>query len=137
MTVLIVPCHETTICLLKFNNDSTRGVPQRSYPKLRDSVAQMGRRRSTLQVLREGLTNKAGYAKLKFCCNQAARCGVQLRLGRHLLHDKRASAELTEAINSINRRYRNTQICRVYLSDMYRGSVPNGNDGNDFEESVI
>lgn len=62
--------------------------------------------------------NKAGYRKLVFCADQAAR--------DNLLHfwvdtcciDKRSSAEVTKAINSMYRYYRYAVKCYVYLSDV-------------------
>jgi hypothetical protein len=35
--------------------------------------------------------------------------------------DKSSSAELSEAIDSMFRRYRNAKVCFAYLSDLYRG----------------
>jgi len=61
---------------------------------------------------------KAGYEKLRFCAEQAARDGI-----RHIWVDtccinKESSAELSEAIISMFRWYQNARICYVYLSDI-------------------
>jgi hypothetical protein len=61
---------------------------------------------------------KAGYAKVQFCGKQAAKDHVQYFWVDSCCIDKSSSAELTEAINSIFRWYRNSVKCYVYLSDV-------------------
>jgi len=61
---------------------------------------------------------KAGYRKLRFCAVQATHDGL-----RHFWVDtccinKSNSTELSEAINSMFRWYRNAAKCYVYLSDV-------------------
>jgi len=62
--------------------------------------------------------SKAGYAKIRFCGEQAARDGLQYFWVDTCCIDKSSSAELTEAINSMFRWYREAAKCYVYLSDV-------------------
>jgi hypothetical protein len=67
--------------------------------------------------------NKAGYAtKLKFCANQAAKDGLKYFWVDTCCINKSSSAELSEAINSMFRWYREAAKCYVYLSDVSVGN---------------
>ena len=68
---------------------------------------------------------KAGYKKILFCGEQAARDGLQYCWVDTCCIDKSNSTELSEAINSMFRWYRNAAKCYVYLSDVStNGSDP-------------
>ncbi|OAK95310.1 hypothetical protein IQ06DRAFT_258278, partial [Phaeosphaeriaceae sp. SRC1lsM3a] len=73
----------------------------------------------TYQDLRGGAGSaKSGYSKLTFCARQAAKDQL-----RHFWVDtccinKESSAELSEAITSMFRWYRNSVKCYVYLTDV-------------------
>jgi hypothetical protein len=80
------------------------------------------------EVTFEDLTNqtgedKAGYIKLQFCADQAAKDGLQYFWVDTCCINKWNNTELTEAINSMFRWYRDAAKCYVYLSDV--------NDKND------
>jgi len=62
--------------------------------------------------------SKAGYDKIRFCGEQARRDGLQYFWVDTCCIDKSDSAELSEAINSMFRWYRNAAKCYVYLSDV-------------------
>jgi Heterokaryon incompatibility protein (HET)/Prion-inhibition and propagation len=69
--------------------------------------------------LTEGsMKTKAGYRKLRFCSEQAARDDLQYFWVDTCCIDKSNSTELSEAINSMFRWYRNAAKCYVYLSDV-------------------
>jgi hypothetical protein len=71
--------------------------------------------------------SKAGYSKIRFCRKQAAEDGLQFFWVDTCCIDKSSSAELSEAINSMFRWYRDAAKCYVYLSDVsISGSVGNG-----------
>jgi len=70
---------------------------------------------------------KAGYRKLQFCGEQAARDGLQYFWVDTCCIDKSNNAELSEAINSMFHWYRNAAKCYVYLSDV-SGLAPNENE---------
>ena len=61
---------------------------------------------------------KAGYKKLRFCAKQAVRDGLQHFWVDTCCIDKSNNTELSEAINSMFRWYRNATKCYVYLSDV-------------------
>jgi Heterokaryon incompatibility protein (HET) len=62
--------------------------------------------------------SKAGYGKIQFCGEQAARHGLQYFWIDTCCIDKSNAVELSEAINSMFRWYGNSQKCFVYLSDV-------------------
>src|SRR4051794_31465518 len=61
--------------------------------------------------------SKAGYQKIRFCGEQAARDGLRYFWIDTCCIDKSNHSELTEAINSMFRWYRESARCYVYLSD--------------------
>lgn len=67
--------------------------------------------------------SKAGYNKIRFCGEQAKRDGLQYFWVDTCCIDKSSSAELSEAINSMFRWYRNAAKCYVYLSDVSRRAL--------------
>lgn len=60
----------------------------------------------------------AGYAKLKGCCELAVRDGFEWAWIDTCCIDKRSSAELSEAINSMYRWYWQAAICYAFLADV-------------------
>jgi len=61
---------------------------------------------------------KAGYEKIKFCAERAKRDGLEFFWVDTCCLDKSNSNELSEAINSMFRWYRNAAKCFVYLADI-------------------
>jgi hypothetical protein len=61
---------------------------------------------------------KAGYKKLQFCGEQATRDNLQYFWVDTCCIDKSNNTELSEAINSMFRRYQDADKCYVYLSDV-------------------
>jgi WD40 repeat protein len=73
----------------------------------------------TFEDLKNGSgKTKSGYQKLRFCGQQAARDSLQYFWVDTCCIDKSNSAELSEAINSMFRWYRNAERCYVYLADV-------------------
>ena len=73
----------------------------------------------TFKDLIEGTgKNKAGYEKIEFCRKQAASDDLIYFWVDTCCIDKLSSAELSEAINSMFRWYRNADKCYVYLPDV-------------------
>jgi hypothetical protein len=62
--------------------------------------------------------SKSGYKKIKFCGEQATRDGLQYFWVDTCCIDKSNSTELSTAINSMFRWYRNAKKCYVYLTDV-------------------
>lgn len=71
-------------------------------------------------------TSKAGYRKLQFCADQAAKHGLRYFWVDTCCIDKSSSAELSEAINSMFAWYRDATRCYVYLSDVSIDSLTCG-----------
>lgn len=67
-------------------------------------------------------SGKDGHAKISTCCRLAAQAGLGYVWVDTVCIDKTSSAELTEAINSMFRWYRNAAICYVWLSDLPHGA---------------
>ncbi|KAH8590635.1 heterokaryon incompatibility protein-domain-containing protein, partial [Bisporella sp. PMI_857] len=59
-----------------------------------------------------------GYRKIEGCINQAKMDGWEWVWIDSCCIDKSSSAELSEAINSMFRWYRDAQVCYTYLSDV-------------------
>jgi hypothetical protein len=71
------------------------------------------------QDIRNGTAStKAGYSKIQFCSDQAARHGLRYCWVDTCCIDKSSSAELSEAINSMYAWYHNAARCYVYLADV-------------------
>jgi hypothetical protein len=62
--------------------------------------------------------SKAGYRKIMFCSEQAARDKLKYFWVDSCCIDKRNNTELTKAINSMFRYYRDAVKCYAYLSDV-------------------
>lgn len=61
---------------------------------------------------------RAGYMKIERCCSQAAADGYQYAWIDTCCIDKTNSSELSEAINSMFKWYRNANECYAYLEDV-------------------
>lgn len=62
--------------------------------------------------------NKGGYAKIRFCGDQAERDGLKYFWVDTCCIDKSDAAELQHALNSMFQWYRNAAKCYVYLTDV-------------------
>ena len=83
----------------------------------------------TEEVTFDDLTNgtgkdKPGYKKIQFCGEQARQDSLQYFWIDTCCIDKANKAELSHAINSMFRWYRNAARCYVYLSDVSSPSSP-------------
>ncbi|KAJ2985777.1 hypothetical protein NUW58_g5354 [Xylaria curta] len=64
------------------------------------------------------IRKRKGYVKIESCCKQAVKDGLSWAWVDTCCIDKTSTAELSEAINSMFRWYRNAKICYAYLSDV-------------------
>jgi hypothetical protein len=71
-------------------------------------------------------TTKAGYRKLQFCGDQAAKHNIRYFWIDTCCIDKSSSAELSEAINSMFAWYHDAARCYVYLPDVSVNSPTSG-----------
>ncbi|OCK72880.1 hypothetical protein K432DRAFT_252461, partial [Lepidopterella palustris CBS 459.81] len=73
----------------------------------------------TFEDLTNGIgKNKPGYEKIRFCWEQARQDGLEYFWIDTCCINKANQAELSQAINSMFRWYRNATRCYVYLSDV-------------------
>ncbi len=66
----------------------------------------------------EDRDEKKGFAKIRWCCQQAMKDTLEWAWVDTCCIDKTSSAELSEAINSMYNWYREAQACYVYLEDV-------------------
>ncbi|KIN95796.1 hypothetical protein M404DRAFT_296299 [Pisolithus tinctorius Marx 270] len=84
---------------------------------------------------RSKVRQRYGYQKIIRSCELAMRDGYTWLWIDTCCIDKRSSAELSEAINSMYRWYRNSQMCYVYLNDVDELAFPTEQDFNRFSRS--
>jgi len=61
------------------------------------------------------ISSRAGYRKIEACCSQALRDGIEWAWVDTCCIDKSSSVELSEAINSMFRWYKESRVCYAYL----------------------
>ncbi|KAI6146990.1 heterokaryon incompatibility protein-domain-containing protein, partial [Pisolithus thermaeus] len=84
---------------------------------------------------RKEIKRRPGYQKIIKSCEQAEKHGHEWLWIDTCCIDKRSSAELSEAINSMYRWYQNAQICYAYLDDVGESTFPTKKDGDKFDKS--
>ncbi|KIM68396.1 hypothetical protein SCLCIDRAFT_20314 [Scleroderma citrinum Foug A] len=77
---------------------------------------------------RDEIRQRDGYQKILQSCKQAQEDGYDWLWVDTCCIDKRSSAELSEAINSMYRWYENAKVCYAYLHDVPGSSLPTVND---------
>ena len=73
---------------------------------------------------RNEIRQRDGYRKILQSCEQARKDGYEWLWVDTCCIDKRSSAELSEAINSMYRWYENSRVCYAYLHDVSSSSFP-------------
>ncbi|KAH7382109.1 hypothetical protein BKA64DRAFT_747820 [Cadophora sp. MPI-SDFR-AT-0126] len=87
----------------------------------------------TFQDLSYGISSSlAGFKKIAFCGEQAAKDGLKYFWVDTCCIDKNNLPELTRSINSMFRWYRNASKCYVYVSDVPLLQFSNGIEGDSF-----
>ncbi|KAL4082132.1 heterokaryon incompatibility protein-domain-containing protein [Scleroderma yunnanense] len=84
---------------------------------------------------RDEIRQRDGYRKILDSCEQAKRDGYEWLWADTCCIDKRSSAELSEAINSMYRWYKNSRVCYVYLHDVPGPSFPTKDDKRTYPKS--
>ena len=79
--------------------------------------------------------SKKGWGKIEGCCRQAVLDDFQWVWIDSCCIDKTSSAELSEAINSMFRWYRESKVCYAYLSDAPTITGSEWNDYTTFRDS--
>ena len=77
---------------------------------------------------RDEIRQRDGYRKILNSCEQAKKDEYEWLWVDTCYIDKRSSAELSEAINSMYRWYANAQVCYAYLHDVLDSSFPVARD---------
>jgi hypothetical protein len=90
-----------------------------------------GEEEMTFQDLSYGISSSlAGFKKIAFCGEQAAKDGLKYFWVDTCCIDKNNLPELTRSINSMFRWYRNASKCYVYFSDVSLSHPQNGIQGD-------
>ncbi|KAK1760341.1 vegetative incompatibility protein HET-E-1 [Echria macrotheca] len=82
------------------------------------------------------ISSKPGYLKIVQACKQAQADDLEYLWVDTNCIDKRSSAELSEAINSMYRYYGQAMICYAYLQDVLDTGPTPEDPGRQFEESL-
>ena len=98
-----------------------------NYEEMVD-LAKMGERK-----IKE-IRGRAGYKKILDACEQAQKDGYEWVWVDTCCIDKRSSAELSEAINSMYRWYANAKVCYAYLHDVDGSSFPPEKDDEKYQD---
>ena len=77
---------------------------------------------------RDEIRQRGGYQKILKTCERAQKDGYGWLWVDTCCIDKRSSAELSEAINSMYRWYENAKVCYAYLQDIHGSSLPTERD---------
>ncbi|EAQ93854.1 hypothetical protein CHGG_02089 [Chaetomium globosum CBS 148.51] len=70
-------------------------------------------------VILHPFEHKAGYAKIAYACGQAEKDGFRYVWVDTCCIDKRNSAEVSEAVNSMFRWYQRAAVCYAFLEDVH------------------
>ncbi|KAI5998281.1 heterokaryon incompatibility protein-domain-containing protein [Pisolithus albus] len=84
---------------------------------------------------REQVRQRDGYHKIIRSCEQAREDGYQWLWIDTCCIDKRSSTELSEAINSMYRWYRDAGVCYAYLNDVDEPAMPTKQNDSKFGQS--
>ena len=84
---------------------------------------------------RSEIRRRDGYQKILQSCEQAKKDGYKWLWIDTCCIDKRSSAELSEAINSMYRWYENSRICYAYLHDVPGSSFPTAPNNETYPKS--
>jgi hypothetical protein len=118
--------------LLELNNDGEFSLTQDiidNIPRYAILSHTWGAEEVTFRDMIDGTgKSKAGYDKIRFCGEQARRHSWQYFWVDTCCIDKSNNNELSEAINSMFRWYRNAAKCYVYLSDVPRTAFNTDNE---------
>ena len=84
---------------------------------------------------RDEIRQRRGYWKIWNTCQQAKKDGYEWVWVDTCCIDKRSSAELSEAINSMCRWYENSRVCYAYLHDVLVPTFPAQSDERRYPDS--
>jgi len=85
---------------------------------------------------RDEIRRRLGYKKILDSCEQAKKDEYKYLWVDTCCIDKRSSAELSEAINSMYRWYENSMVCYAYLHDVFSSTFPDKKGLGTYPNSV-
>lgn len=116
--------------LMAFRGEHPRFSRQKALPALGNGYKSDDYETSHDSVVRSTsphpLELKAGYCKIAYACGQAEKDGFGHVWVDTCCIDKRSSAELSEAINSMFSWYDRAAVCYVYLDDVHSDDYTEG-----------
>ncbi|KAF1993566.1 HET-domain-containing protein, partial [Amniculicola lignicola CBS 123094] len=115
--------HSTTLCLIEFGEADIPPYAILSHRWGKDEI-------SFQDMSCPNADRKAGYQKIKDFCRTAAEDGFEYVWVDTCCIDKTNSSELSEAINSMYRWYKDSEVCYAYLSDVDSGEDPHAPDSS-------
>lgn len=107
---------EGTFCLTDDLNDDLHAIPR--YAILSHTWGAANAEVTFDDIQNRAATNKTGYAKLEFCAERARKDGIDHFWIDTCCINKANLSELSEAITSMFRWYRNAAKCYVFLADV-------------------
>ncbi|KAL2195526.1 heterokaryon incompatibility protein-domain-containing protein [Corynascus similis CBS 632.67] len=98
----------------------TWGSEEVSLPEM-NAIAKYRRvqRKPTQHISLHPSEHKSGYAKISYACGQAIKDGYRYIWVDTCCIDKRSSAEVSEAVNSMFGWYQRAAVCYAYLEDVH------------------
>ncbi|KAI6100818.1 heterokaryon incompatibility protein-domain-containing protein [Pisolithus croceorrhizus] len=87
------------------------------------------------ELKKKEVRDRSGYTKIIKCCEQAMKDDYEWLWIDTCCIDKRSSAELSEAINSMYRWYQDAQVCYAYLNDVTESTFPTERDSRTYHKS--
>ncbi|KAL4070151.1 heterokaryon incompatibility protein-domain-containing protein [Scleroderma yunnanense] len=123
--------------VLKFHDDEATGYAILSHQWIGEEVdyKEMIKLAKMKKSEQSAVRARDGYKKILASCEQAKRDGYEWLWVDMCCIDKRSSAELSEAINSMCRWYVNSKVCYAYLHDVTGTSFPKWSDNGAYPNS--
>ncbi|KAK4152693.1 vegetative incompatibility protein HET-E-1 [Chaetomidium leptoderma] len=116
--------------LLAFRGDRTRANQPSALPALTNGSEsdedERGYGRMVPSASPHPFELKAGYAKIAYACGQAEKEGYRYLWADTCCIDKRSSAEMSEAVNSMFGWYQRAAVCYAYLEDVHFDNYTEG-----------
>ncbi|KAK2740218.1 hypothetical protein CKAH01_18611 [Colletotrichum kahawae] len=106
-----------TLRLKSFNSQKAPPYAILSHTWVEDEEVSFQEMCEIADNLSHPATTRSGYRKIEETCHQATKHGLEYVWVDTCCIDKSSSAELSEAINSMFRWYRDAAVCFAYLSD--------------------
>ncbi|KAI5983268.1 heterokaryon incompatibility protein-domain-containing protein [Pisolithus orientalis] len=122
--------------VLKYGDDKTTSYAILSHRwGMEVSYKEMTKLLKMEERKRDKVRQRDGYQKIIEGCERALKDGYKWLWVDTCCIDKRSSAELSEAINSMYSWYQNSQVCYAYIGDIEESSFPSERNNSKFSKS--